>query len=219
MLNSHKMKEKRLIYFGIFPLMFFIVLYLLKFNKGLSDDSQEWNNFASYLSGLMMIVLTAINIYVFVKLTIAIDNSNEERRREEIKVQKLILLSNLRQNELNRFNEVLNNALMLKSSFPIDESTRTIIEAITYIETFVNTKKHLFSFIEDENFVDKISRLHNKLGLFNKKWIENIPKMFGAEKNDFLPTLFVEEDILEFLRLKNTVLSMLQDYTIKNLEY
>ena len=213
------MKAKRLIYIGVFSLLFFIVLYLLKFNKGLSDNSQEWNNFASYLSGLMMIVLTSINIYVFVKLTKAIDKSDEERRRQDVKAQKLILLSNLRQNELNRFNDVLNNALMIKPSFSIIEASRTIIEATIYIETFVNTKKHIFPFIEDKNFEDKILRLHNILMLLDKKWKDSFNAENDTEQNSFTPLIFLKEDFVEFLKIKNNVLSSLQEFTIKNLEY
>lgn len=212
------MKEKRLIYIGIFSFLFFITLYLFKFNKGLSDDSQEWNNFATYLSGLMLIVLTSINIFVFVKLTQAVDKSDGERRNQEVKVQKIILLSNFRQNELNRFSDVLNNALMIKSSFSIADSTRSIIEAITYIETFINTKSHIFSFIGEKDFEDKISRLHKFLVLFNEKWEDSFKTKPDTVQNELMP-LFQEGDFLDFLELKNNVLSMLQEFTIKNLEY
>lgn len=213
------MKEKRLLFIGILSLLFFVVLYLLKFNEGLSANSQEWSDFASYLSGLMMIVLTSINIYVFIKLTKAIDMNDDERRKQEVKVQKLILLSNFKQDEINQFNNVLNNALMIKPSFSIDEASRSIVEATTYIETFINTKKHIFPNIEEESFVIKIVGLHKLLGLLYKKWKDSFSTISGTEKNDFNPLVFQKEDIEDFLKLKNNVLSSLQEYTIMNLEY
>lgn len=212
------MKEKNIFIIVGSALLLFLFFYLRVFNGNISNESQDWSNFASYLSSMMMIVLTTINIYVFIRLTKVIDKNDETRRRQELNVQKLILLSNLRQSELNKFNEILNNTLMISSSLIEAESSRSLTETTTYIETFVNTKKHIFPFIEEDDFVDKISRLHKIVSLINKKWKESFPKLTDNDSQSFIP-INLSIEILEFLKLKNDVLKALQEFTIDSLEY
>lgn len=213
-----KMKEKNIFIIVGSALLLFLFFYLRVFNGNISNESQDWSNFASYLSSMMMIVLTTINIYVFIRLTKVIDKNDETRRRQELNVQKLILLSNLRQSELNKFNDILNNTLMISSSLIEAESSRSLTETTTYIETFVNTKKHIFPFIEEDDFVDKISRLHKIVSLINKKWKESFPKLTENDSQSFIP-INLSIEILEFLKLKNDVLKALQEFTIKSLDY
>lgn len=213
-----KMKERNIFIIVGSALLLFLIFYLMVFNGSISNESQDWSNFASYLSSMMMIVLTTINIYVFIRLTKVIDKNDETRRRQELNVQKLILLSNLRQSELNKFNDILNNTLMISSSLIEAESSRSLIETTTYIETFVNTKKHIFPFIEEDDFVDKISRLHKIVSLINKKWKESFPKLTDNDSQSFIP-INLSIEILEFLKLKNDVLKALQEFTIDSLEY
>jgi len=213
-----KMKERNIFIIVGSALLLFLIFYLMVFNGSISNESQDWSNFASYLSSMMMIVLTTINIYVFIRLTKVIDKNDETRRRQELNVQKLILLSNLRQSELNKFNDILNNTLMISSSLIEAESSRSLTETTTYIETFVNTKKHIFPFIEEDDFVDKISRLHKIVSLINKKWKESFPKLTDNDSQSFIP-INLSIEILEFLKLKNDVLKALQEFTIDSLEY
>ena len=212
------MKERNIFIIIGSALLLFLIFYLMVFNGSISNESQDWSNFASYLSSMMMIVLTTINIYVFIRLTKVIDKNDETRRRQELNVQKLILLSNLRQSELNKFNDILNNTLMISSSLIEAESSRSFTETTTYIETFVNTKKHIFPFIEEDDFVDKISRLHKIVSLINKKWKESFPKLTDNDSQSFIP-INLSIEILEFLKLKNDVLKALQEFTIDSLKY
>lgn len=213
------MKEKNIFAIILIALLLCVGIYFFAFNGKLSSESQEWSNFATYISGIMMIVLTSINIYVFIKLTKAIDSNDDVRRSQKLKVQKLILLSNFRQNEINRFNEILNNALMVKTSLSVRESINSIIEATTYIESFVNTKKHIFPFIEEKSFESKIAGLHKVLSRLENKWLESF-QQFEVNDNDISnKPLDIKKDILEFLTLKNDVLRMLQEFTINNLKY
>lgn len=213
------MKEKNIFAIILIALLLCVGIYFFTFNGRLSSEPQEWSNFATYISGIMMIVLTSVNIYVFIKLTKAIDSNDDVRRSQELKVQKLILLSNFRQSEINRFNDILNNALMFKPSFSIEEASRSIVEASTYVETFVNTKKHIFPFIEEKSFEEKIATLHKVLISINKKWKNSFNNTSGVNFDEVKPIDGQREIVLEFLHLKNEVLSMLQEFTIKNLEY
>lgn len=212
------MKEKNILIIVLLALLTFLVAYFLVFNGRISDNSQEWSNFASYLSGMMAIVLTSINIYVFVKLTKAIDANDDVKRNQELNVQKTILLTNLRQTEINKFDSILTNALILKPTLFGTDTTRTLVEATSYIETFVNTKKHIFTILDNKDFEEKISRLHTVLLAINAKWIENLPTAKDVENKLYVP-LDINKEITEFLNLKNDVLRLLQEFTINAIEY
>jgi len=211
------MREKRIFGIIVIALILFAGSYFLVFNGGISSNSQSWSDFSNYISGMMMIVLTSINIYVFIKLTKAIDQNDEKRREQELDVQKLILLSELRQTELNLFNEILDNAMMVKFSLSEAESSESLIKAVTYIETFVNTKKHLFPIIEKEKIVEIIMRLHKQLMEIGRIWKENFPTLNDFDSKNLKP-LNINAEILAFLKLKNEILSILQEFTIKELE-
>lgn len=213
-----KMKEKNIFFIALVALLTFLVAYFLVFNGRISENSQEWSNFASYLSGMMAIVLTSINIYVFVKLTKAIDSNDDIKRNQELNVQKTILLTNLRQAEINKFDSILTNALILKPTLLSADVTRTLVEATSYIETFVNTKKHIFPILEKKNFEEKISRLHKVLLILDAKLIESFSKLKDSETKEFV-SLSNKNEIMEFLNLKNDVLTLLQEFTINTIEY
>ena len=55
-----------------------MLLYWSVFRFGLSTQMSDWGNFGSYFSGLIMPILTAINITVFVKMTKEISSLMKE---------------------------------------------------------------------------------------------------------------------------------------------
>lgn len=53
-------------------------LYIFVFDGGLSNDSAAWANFSNYFYGIIILLLTAFNIYLFYKLNIMIAKGNED---------------------------------------------------------------------------------------------------------------------------------------------
>lgn len=56
-----------------------IVAYFCVFNDGISTNNQDWGTFIQIFEGFIMAILTAVNIYIFYQLTVAIEDKNQER--------------------------------------------------------------------------------------------------------------------------------------------
>ena len=60
-----------------------VIAYFSIFNGAISTDHQDWNTFLQIFNGFVMAVLTAINIYIFYQLTVAIEDKNHKRAVKE----------------------------------------------------------------------------------------------------------------------------------------
>lgn len=79
------MKDLRIVLlclFGFIAIVTVIILivYLATFNKGVSANTSNWDLFLTLYNGIIITLLTIANIWVFYKLTIAVENRNETRR-------------------------------------------------------------------------------------------------------------------------------------------
>lgn len=60
-----------------------VIAYFSIFNGAISTDHQDWNTFLQIFNGFVMAVLTAVNIYIFYQLTVAIEDKNQKRAVKE----------------------------------------------------------------------------------------------------------------------------------------
>ena len=60
-----------------------VIAYFSVFNGAISTDHQDWNTFLQIFNGFVMAVLTAVNIYIFYQLTVAIEDKNQKRAVKE----------------------------------------------------------------------------------------------------------------------------------------
>lgn len=60
-----------------------IVVYFVTFNGGLSTTNQDWDTFIQIFNGLIITILTVVNIFVFYHLTVVIEDKNQERAVKE----------------------------------------------------------------------------------------------------------------------------------------
>ena len=135
-----------------------LAFYFFMFNDGLSKDSNSWSNFGDYVNGVLTPILTAINIYVFIKMTIAI-SSLEERRTinaneiEEIRLEKEMqhekemLLMQLRKQEIDTFVKQMNRIFDYSS---IENRKQSLQQVIDYLTSFCETGFKWFN-IEDRS--------------------------------------------------------------------
>jgi hypothetical protein len=117
------------------------------FNDGLSKDSNSWSNFGDYVNGVLTPILTAINIYVFIKMTIAI-SSLEERRtinanaieearfEKEMHHEKEMLMMQLRKQEIDTFVKQMNRIFDYSS---IENRKQSLQQVIDYLSSFCET--------------------------------------------------------------------------------
>lgn len=60
-----------------------IIAYFVTFDGGISTANQDWDTFIQIFNGVIMTILTAVNIYVFYHLTVVIEDKNQERAVKE----------------------------------------------------------------------------------------------------------------------------------------
>jgi len=191
--------------------------YFLIFNQGISHSTQDWANFGGYIGGILAPVFTVLNIAVFIRLTNAIDKSDERRKNKELDYQKSLIVTQIRQEELNTLTNILNKALLLEANLMSSNIITPIVAADVYIESFMRTKHSLFPIEENSELFNKMLRLHKLLINYNKYMTDflaiNNPQALSQ------PQVFdYNTEILELLDCKSEVLSFMQQYIIQEIE-
>lgn len=145
------------LYIGVLFAILFIFSYFFWFRDGISRNTADWGNFGAYYSGVLMPILTVVNIYVFIKLTREIEL--ERRNREEVQAQnreaELQKQREMQMAEL-RFEEVKNLNNVLEATFKSitkceTELPPTITNATKTISNFMYNFGTLFP-IEEKRY-------------------------------------------------------------------
>ena len=182
-----------------------MLLYWSVFRFGLSTQMSDWGNFGSYFSGLIMPILTAINITVFVKMTKEISSIDERRSNNAIKAQKEITLMEFRKKEIESFEKYVYDALYpsLPSSIKSKKALGMPIGmASLYLNTFLKSKLSLFSLSEDSDTACAIRKLYEKIVEYHVKFI-------GPED-------IVTSDWADILELHEHIIRDLQNITLND---
>lgn len=191
--------------------------YFLIFNQGLSHSTQDWANFGGYLGGILAPIFTILNIAVFIRMTNAIDKSDETRRNKELEYQKYLILTQIRQKELNSLTDILNKALVLEANLLSSNIMTPIMNAITYIESFLRTKHSLFPIDENSELTQKMLKLHKLLVNYSRYMTEflainNPQALLQPQVCDY------KAELLAILDSKSEVLSFIQQYIIQEID-
>lgn len=179
-------------------------VYWMVFHEGFSYNSADWGNFGSYFNGLLMPILTFVNIFVFINISMKLSALDDKRAEEEAEGQKNLMLMQFRKKEIDNFERVLNEALVPSSQFVISKEAlaRPIILADMYLQTFLKSKLSLFNLSEENEITQSISKLKTEINCYHKKFI--------GEKN------LDGNDIANLLELKSIIVRGLQNITIKS---
>ena len=202
---------KKYILLAIILLMIiFIVLgmYWIVFHDGLSYNSEDWGYFGSYFNGLLTPILTFINIFVFVGISMKLSVLDDKRAEKESEGQKKLMLMQFRKKEIDSFEMVLNQALIPSSQVVISKEAlaRPIVLADLYLQTFLKSKLSLFNLTTNCKIAQSISELKKELNNYHAKFV-------GDQD-------LCKNDILRLLELQSSIISYLQtitiDATVKN---
>ena len=141
---------------GLLELMV-IVAYFSIFNGSISTNNQDWGLFIQIFNGLIMAILTAVNIYIFYKLNITIENKNQERNiKEKIdKVQSVI--TQLRVNQYEEIRslitdvkvELMRNVFNPQNIFKLQKKLMEMDQSFLYKSSDLGYDSFLFPVIED----------------------------------------------------------------------
>lgn len=186
------MKKSLSIIVGVFVIMM-MILCLLAINA-----NHSWIEFSTIFSGIMMPILTAINVFVFVKLTNAVSEKDEIRSREELEYQKKMMLMQFRKNEIDAFSRLTTGAFEYKENSISVE--KLLSSALLYVDTFYSSRLSLFNLDKESEVAKEIFDYCKSLSDCCNKTVENKP--------------LSEDEILQLVSKKNNIVCALQDITL-----
>ena len=192
--------NKRITVIIVIAFAIVLALYLIVFRYGLSHSTTTWSEFGGYVSGILMPILTAINIFVFVKLTNAISEKDSNRSEKEMIFQKQLMLMQFRKKEIDELETKMDSIFSINEVDTLKGMLSKVNNLIIYLGSFQTIKLSLFGIKEDSKIKKNINDLIDLLSGINKKWSnnENVP----------------EEYIQLFYKLKNSIVRSLQDITV-----
>lgn len=174
-------------------------IYFTTFNGDVSSDTDKWELFLQLFNGLIISILTAINIYIFNKISLNIDNNNNQRtiKAQLFEVQRTITNMRIKQYEEIR---------AIVSEIKIDLFTYHVINERN-IEIFYKKIKEM-----SESFLFK-KDLNEKSYVFYMG--ENIIKEIEHQKE-----IAIQQDINNNFQIKDfqKIHDLLTDY-IETLEF
>lgn len=210
------MKTKQIAFIISISYIIAIALYMSKFNKGFSNTINDWAGFGNYISGVLMPILTTINIWVFIKLTIAISDENAKTKDRELFFKKKLFVTQQRQKELDHFIDILDQSLVLKANILPSNICEPIVSAVTYLGSFIEGQSELFPIlITEQSFKNNILELYKFLRIYYDLINNSLP-----DKNGKLPNFNSENlksSINDTLKCKNEVVNALQKFIFEDI--
>lgn len=88
-----------------------IVLYFYTFSQGISSNNSDWSLFISLFNCIIMSILTGANVWVFFKLTSAIEANNSERAVKNRLFEAQSIITQMRVNAYNKINEKIEDLI------------------------------------------------------------------------------------------------------------
>lgn len=148
--------KRKYIYYAAIALVVALTfgIYFFTFDGSISDDSYVWSNFGNYINGLLTPLLTIINIAVFIELTIAISQLEEQRSEKALEKEQELLLMQLRKQEIDTFIQQMNR---LNNYSSRKEHIESVQQIWYYLQDFEKTGLKYFKFDEGV-FADHLIR-------------------------------------------------------------
>ncbi len=176
-------------------LTLFVINLYLTFVK-----SSSLMEFGMFFNGFMMPILTAINIFVFVKLTNSISEKDTVQSEKELSFQKQLILLQFQKAEIETFEKTMYNVFSVKSISDykkyIDEISFSALNSIYYLDSFIKTKLTLFDLDNDSKIANDINNLGSLIG----EYYDNL-------KKNALPSM---DEYSKMYNLKNSIIYSLQ---------
>lgn len=210
------MKEKMIMFIIFITCVSFAFLYFWKFNGAFSNNAEDWAGFGSYIGGVATPILTIFNIWVFIKLTNAVNKNDERRRKEELKYQKKLILIQLRQNEFNHFSTVVNKILVLKSEKLNTDILEPIMSCLIYLEGILNSKSHILPIMNEPSFQKKLIHFRNLVAQYSKYISESFNPAILSDK--YSENVISSKLLVDLMKSRSEIISELQSFILNDVE-
>lgn len=104
-----------------------IVAYFCVFNGTISSANQDWDTFIQIFNGLVMAILTAINIYIFYQLTVAIEDKNHKRAVKEKVFEAQSIITQMRVKKYEAVSSLIYDVIACVLQRKKDEGEQTLL--------------------------------------------------------------------------------------------
>ena len=158
-----------------------------------SVNNTDWGGFGDFFWGLGNMLLTALNVYVFYKLTRSIGESEKDRDDAALNIQQ-------RQFEFNQKMAILNDLrcaiLEIYTKHDISEELRTEIYGVL---NRIQVLRNLFS---SNELAAKVSNLRNKIFNYDSEVVDAWLEQNNKGEKIYIP---IDKRVVEILRGLNDV--------------
>lgn len=181
-------KKKISLYIGMVTAAI-LGLYFFIFHYGLSYNSSDWANLGSYFSGLLLPILTFVNILVFIEISVWLSKEDSNRALRQFRID-----------EIRRLNEVIDKAIVPDASnaMSINTASAPIVRAFCYLESFLRTQLSLFDLETDSKEADEIKKLHSCLTALAKEFVQ--PEIIPVSSNTIINILNQRAVVINILQ-------------------
>lgn len=141
-----------------------LALYFIIFHFGFSNDSSSWSDFGDYCNGIITPILTAVNIYVFIRLTSKISEIESNRAQEILNQEK------------NHFDSELKQSILLFEKQKSHEKELLLMQLRKQeLDVFIKQTNRIFDYTPDENQIVALKQVADYLQSFSDtglNWFE-----------------------------------------------
>ncbi len=164
-------------------------------------NPSSWIEFSVFFNGVLMPILTAINVFVFVKLTNIISKKEEIRSEKELSYQKQLLLMQFRKAEIEAFEKTIDNVFLFKNVAEYTDYTSdvsfSVMNALVYLNSFLNTKLSLFNL--DKN--SKVAIDITNYSLLLKEYHDSLKEKKFPRKEEYDKMFALKDSIIQSLQM------------------
>ena len=104
-----------------------VIAYFSVFNGAISTDHQDWNTFLQIFNGFVMAILTAVNIYIFYQLTVAIEDKNHTRAVKEKVFEAQSIITQMRVKKYEAVSSLIYDVIACVLQRKKDEGEQTLL--------------------------------------------------------------------------------------------
>ena len=141
-----------------------LALYFIIFHSGFSNDSSSWSDFGDYCNGIITPILTAVNIFVFIRLTSKISEIESKRAQEILNQEK------------NHFNSKLEQSILLFEKEKAHEKELLLMQLRKQeLDVFIKQTNRIIDHTPDENQIVALKQVADYLQSFSDtglNWFE-----------------------------------------------
>jgi hypothetical protein len=186
-----------------------LIPYILTFYRSsLSSNPNDWGAFGGYVSG----ILSVVNLFIFIFLTVYISRLDEQRGVSDKSLQRKIIITQFRQSELSALDKKLDEVFEMNGSEEKYIVLHRLTNTVLLLTNFINQKGYLFPLLNDTKHKIQALNLLEKLN----NVVDIIEELYGKDLDTDSQHL-LETKLQTYIFLKNEFVEDLQSFILNDL--